>query len=136
MACGLLSSRVNMLANPSPLVRKVIGCAIEVHRVLGPGLLEAIYETCLAHEFSARQLQFRRQVIVPVVYKTLKLEGLYRIDFVVEDALVLELKSVEHVLPVHRAQALTYMRLTGISHGLLMNFNEATLVDGLTSLVL
>jgi GxxExxY protein len=125
-----------MLANPSPLVRRVIGSAIEVHRVLGPGLLESIYETCLAHEFTDRQIQFRRQVVVPVIYKELKLEGLYRIDFVVEGVLLLELKSVEHVLPVHRAQALSYMRLTGITQGLLMNFNEATLVDGLTSLLL
>jgi len=104
--------------------------------VLGPGLLESIYETCLAHEFTDRQIQFRRQVVVPVIYKELKLEGLYRIDFVVEGVLLLELKSVEHVLPVHRAQALSYMRLTGITQGLLMNFNEATLVDGLTSLLL
>ena len=115
---------------------KVIGAAIEVHRVLGPGLLESIYETCLAHEFESRRIRFRRQVPVPVIYKDLKLAGLYRIDFVVKDALLLELKSVEHVLPVHKAQALSYMRLMGVTQGILMNFNEAKLVDGLTNLLL
>jgi GxxExxY protein len=128
--------KLNMLAKPSPLVREVIGCAIEVHRVLGPGLLESIYETCLAHEFTSTQIRFRRQVVVPVVYKDLQLEGQYRIDFVVEDTLLIELKSVEHVLPVHKAQVLSYMRLANLYQGLLMNFNEPTLVNGLTNFLL
>ena len=125
-----------MLARPNPVVREVIGCAIEVHRVLGPGLLESIYETCFAHELATRGIQFRRQVTVPVVYKDLKLEGFYRLDFIVDDSLVVELKSVEQVLPVHKAQALSYMRLAGISHGILFNFNAPKLVDGITNLLL
>ena len=125
-----------MLARPSDLARQVIGCAIEVHRALGPGLLESIYEKCLAHEFGLQQIGFKRQLPVPITYKDLKLEGLYRIDFVVEDTLVLELKSVEQVLPVHKAQVLSYMRLTKLQQGILFNFNAAKLVDGITNLLL
>ena len=118
-----------------PLTDKVIGLAIEVHRELGPGLLESAYEECLCYEFEKNGMAFRRQVPVPVVYKEVNLECGYRIDIVVEDRLILELKAVEKLLRVHEAQLLTYLRLSGIKTGLLLNFNAAVLKDGLRRLV-
>ena len=115
--------------------RAVIGACIEVHRQLGPGLLESAYGICLSHELSARGIQFEREVHVPVVYKGIELECGYRLDFVVEKELVVELKAVETVLPVHHAQVITYLRLTGLPVGLLVNFHEATIQRGLRRFV-
>lgn len=109
----------------------VIGCAIEVHRSLGPGLLETVYEQCLAHELSTRSLKFRLQAPMPVAYKGIRLDCGFRIDVIVEDKLLLELKSVEKLIPVHEAQVLTYLRLSGLPTGLLINFNERRLIDGI-----
>jgi GxxExxY protein len=123
-----------MLIAPSPLVRKVIGCGIAVHKALGPGLLETPYQQCLGQEFSAAGISFRREVIVPVKYRDLTLDHAYRVDFVVEGVLLLEIKSVESVLPVHTAQVLTYLKLLDLHHGLLMNFNVPVLVRGIRSI--
>jgi GxxExxY protein len=112
------------------LTEKIIGSAIEVHRALGPGLLESAYEECLCREFNLRGLVFQRQVPLPVEYKGVKLDCGYRLDLVVQDTVILELKCVEHVLPVHEAQLLTYLKLTGKRVGIIMNFNVATLVRG------
>jgi GxxExxY protein len=112
------------------LTELVIGAAIEVHKALGPGLLESAYEECLCHELSLRGISFERQLPLPVEYKGVKLDCGYRIDLIVENKLILELKCVEHVLPVHEAQLLTYLRMTGLRVGLLLNFNVSTLVRG------
>mgnify|MGYP003581243743 CR=1 FL=1 len=124
-----------MLINPSPLVEKVIGCAIEVHRTLGPGLLESAYDFCLTHEWQLSGINFRRQVEVPVIYRGTRLNCGYRVDFIVEDTLLVEIKSIERLLSIHQAQVLTYMRLRDLHQGLLMNFNTNRLVDGLRSLL-
>jgi len=112
------------------LTEKIIGAAIEVHRALGPGLLESAYEECLCHELHLRELVFQRQLPLPVEYKGVKLDCGYRLDLIVQDAVVLELKCVEHILPVHEAQLLTYLKLTGKRVGIIINFNVATLVRG------
>ena len=118
------------------LSNRVIGCALEVHRELGPGLLESTYEQCLAYELSLAKLDFKIQHVLPVKYKGIVIECGYRIDVIVEDRLILELKSVERVLPIHEAQLLTYMKLAGVHTGLLMNFNVLLLRDGLKRMVL
>jgi GxxExxY protein len=112
------------------LTEEVIGAAIEVHRALGAGLLESAYEECLCHELRLRRLNFSRQVPVPVEYKGVKLDCGYRLDILVEDTIILELKCIEHVLAVHEAQLLTYLRLTGKRVGLILNFHSATLARG------
>jgi GxxExxY protein len=118
------------------LTSRVIGLGIEVHRHLGPGLLESAYEECLAHELTAAGLQFRRQAELPIIYKSVRLDCGYRMDLVVEDALILELKSAEKILPLHEAQMPTYLRLSRIRYGLIMNFNTPVLKDGLRRIVL
>ena len=123
------------LVHGSDLSERVIGLAIDVHRQLGPGLLEAVYEECLCFELSRAGIQFDRQATFPVVYKDVRLECGYRIDIAVEDTLIVEVKSTERILPVHEAQVLTYLRLTGRRIGLLMNFNTALLKDGLRRFV-
>ena len=105
------------------LTEHVIGAAIEVHRHLGPGLLESAYEECLCRELSLKGLPFERQLELPIEYKGVRLECGYRLDIVVERLLVLELKSVEALLPVHEAQMITYLKLTNLRAGLLINFN-------------
>lgn len=119
-----------------PLTDRVIGFAIEVHRHLGPGLLESAYEECLCHELRQNDFAFRRQVPLPVIYKSVRLDCGYRIDLVVEDQLILELKAIERLLPIHEAQVITYMRLSGMRTGLLLNFNTAVLRDGIRRLML
>jgi GxxExxY protein len=109
----------------------IIGAAIEVHKQLGPGLLESTYEECLCHEFQWRRIRFQRQVELPVIYKGLKLDCGYRIDLVVDETVVVELKAVEQLLPVHEAQLLTYLRLARKPVGLLANFNVPLLKDGI-----
>ena len=119
-----------------PLSEKVIGFAIDVHRALGPGLLESAYEECLCFELLQHGLVIERQVPLPVVYKSVKLRCGYRLDIVIQKRLILELKTVERLAPVHEAQLLTYMRLSGIRTGLLLNFNAPVLKDGLRRLLL
>ena len=113
----------------------IIGSAIEVHQALGPGLLESAYEECLCHELAERGLAFRRQVPLPVVYKGVRLECGYRMDVVVERRVIVELKTVERLMPVHQAQLLTYLKLTRIRLGLLMNFHVSVLHCGIRRLI-
>jgi GxxExxY protein len=113
------------------LCKLVIGSAIDVHRALGPGLLESAYQKCLALEMSLRGIAHETEVAVPVVYRGTHIEPAYRADFVVEGTLIVEVKSIAKLEPIHRAQLLTYMRLTGIRVGLLLNFNSPTLKDGI-----
>ena len=109
----------------------IIGCAIEVHKALGPGLLESAYEECLFFELINSGLKVERQKPLPVVYKEVKLEAGYRVDLLVEEKVIVELKSVEALNDVHTAQVLTYLKLSGCKLGLLMNFNVAKQVDGI-----
>ena len=118
------------------LSNRVIGCALEVHRDLGPGLLESTCKQCLAHELSLAGLQFQMERPLPVSYKGVLIECGYRLDILVENSLILELKSIERLLPIHDAQLLTYMKLAGVRTGLLMNFNVQYLRDGLKRMVL
>ena len=117
------------------LSERVLGACIEVHRHLGPGLLESAYEQCLCHELSLTGLSFDRQRPLPVTYKGVMLACGYRLDVVVEEKLVLELKAVDHLLPVHEAQVLTYLKLTDLDVGLLVNFNTPVLRRGIRRLV-
>ena len=110
------------------LAEQIIGAGIEVHRALGPGHLESAYEECLCHEFNSRGIPFRRQVPLPVLYKGVKLDCGYRTDIILDDAVLLELKCLEHILPVHEAQLLSYMKMANVRVGLLLNFHVATLV--------
>src|SRR5262245_29373890 len=112
------------------LTHAILSCAIEVHRNLGPGLLESIYTPCLEYELAARKLRFATHRAVPVLYKGMSIAGNYFVDLVVEDTVVVELKSSSALLPVHQAQALTYMRLLDCPVGLLINFNVPRLMDG------
>lgn len=110
---------------------EVIGCAIEVHRLLGPGLLESAYEQCLAYELYQRGIPFKAQAPMPLEYKDVKLDCGYRLDFIVQDSLIVELKAVEQLLRIHEAQMLTYMKLAGTPLGLLINFNSTPLKNGI-----
>jgi len=114
-----------------PFTGKVIGCAIEVHRVLGAGLLESTYQQCLAHELHLKGIAFQLEHPLPVEYKKTKLDCGYRIDILVENRLIIELKAVEEIKGIHKAQLLTYMKLSGIDTGLLINFNVERLKDGI-----
>ena len=118
------------------LTDQIIGFAIEVHRHLGPGLLESTYEECLCYELDENGIRFKRQVPLPVVYKSVRLDCGYRIDIVVESRLILELKAAERLLPIHEAQVLAYMRLSGVRTGLLLTFNTPVLKDGIRRLML
>ena len=118
------------------LSNRIIGAAIEVHRHLGPGLLESTYETCLVREFELRHIPFERQKSLPVQYKGERLDAGYRIDLLVDNLVIVELKAVEQLLPVHIAQVLTYLRLTGCKLGLLLNFNHVLMKDGVQRIVL
>jgi GxxExxY protein len=118
------------------LTRAIISAAISVHRALGPGLLEPAYQACLCRELELRNLRFRQQVELPVIYKDVKLDCGYRIDLIVEEKVVVELKAVEGILPVHQAQILTYLRLSGLRVGLLINFNVPVLKDGIRRRIL
>jgi GxxExxY protein len=117
------------------LSSQVIGAAIEVHKILGPGLLESAYEECLAHELYLRGLSLERQKLLPLTYKGERLDCGYRLDLVVENAIVLELKSSDTIEPIHKAQLLTYLKLSGLSLGLLLNFNVPIMREGIVRLV-
>jgi GxxExxY protein len=118
------------------LSNMTIGAAIEVHRQLGPGLLESVYEECLAHEFKSRNIVFERQKPVPVTYKDAYLDCGFRLDFLVAGLIVVELKAVQELVPIYDAQVLTYLKLTGCKLGLLFNFNVPRLRAGMKRLVL
>jgi GxxExxY protein len=115
---------------------RIIGAAVEVHRMLGPGLLESAYESCLCHELDLRNISYAREVPLPVEYKGMQLECGYRMDLVVNDEVVVELKCVDKILPIHKAQLITYLRLSGKTVGLLINFHSYLLRDGIVRLVL
>jgi len=116
------------------LTEKIIGAAIEVHRALGPGLLESTYQECLAKELSLRQIPFEKEKNLPVKYKGYDIDCNYRMDFVIGGVVVVELKTVETILPIHEAQLLTYLKLTGFKVGLMINFNVKQLVKGIKRL--
>ena len=118
------------------LSHKVIGCALEVHKILGPGLLESTYEQCLAHELTQAKIPFKMQCALPVRYKDIAINCGYRLDLLIDNELIIELKSVEGLLPIHQAQLLTYMKLSGIKMGLLINFNVTFLKNGIKRIVL
>ena len=113
-----------------PVTAPIIGAAIEVHRNLGPGLLESVYEKCLCHELAQREIAFIRQAKVPVLYKAQDLDCELFVDILIPGLVIVELKAVEKTLPIHEAQLLTYMKLTGITRGLLINFNVSLLKNG------
>jgi len=115
--------------------RKIIGCAIEVHRILGPGLLESVYEECLCRELHIQGFTIERQRPIPLTYKGTQLECVYRRDIVVNGRIVVELKCVEKIMPIHEAQLLTYLKLSNIKVGLIINFNISVLKDGIKRLV-
>ena len=116
------------------ITEKIIGCAIKVHTALGPGLLESTYEVCLIHELGKQNLQVFSQVFLPVVYDGVRLDAGYKIDLLVEDKIIVELKTVERVLPVHEAQLISYLKLSNRRIGLLINFNVGRLRDGIRRL--
>ena len=118
-------------ANQDTLTQQIIGLAIEVHRALGPGLLESAYEQCLCFELESHGIPFRRQYPLAVTYKSVKLDCGYKIDILVDEAVDVELKTVEKLLPIHDAQLLTYLKLSGMRTGLLLNFNAPVLKDGI-----
>ena len=124
------------LKGNSDLVNRVIGAAIEVHKALGPGLLESTYQQCLAHELSLREIGFQMEHPLPVAYKGVHLDCGYRLDLLIESEIILELKSVEMLKGVHEAQLLTYLKLAKKEHGLLINFNVPLLKQGIKNLVL
>jgi GxxExxY protein len=125
-----------MVDAPEALTSRVIGLAMEVHRALGPGLLESAYEECLCFELTSHGIPFGRQVPLPVIYKSVQLDCAYKMDLVVQGMLIVELKTIERILPVHEAQLLTYLRLSGITTGLILNFHMPVLKDGIRRLVL
>ncbi len=117
------------------ITEKVIGAAIEVHRELGPGLLENIYELCLCQELESAGLEYRRQVELPILYKGTQMDSAYRVDILVANQVVLEIKSIAELLPIHDAQLLTYLKMGGWPVGLIINFNERLLKNGIRRLV-
>jgi GxxExxY protein len=121
--------------NENEISKAIIGCAIEVHKLLGPGLLESAYEECLYYELRQAGLKVEKQKPLPVIYKEVRLEAGYRIDLLVENKVVVEIKSVEVLNDVHTAQVLTYLKLSGCKLGLLINFNSARLASGIKRLV-
>ncbi|MGZ8392188.1 MAG: GxxExxY protein [Gemmatimonadales bacterium] len=127
---GLIEHSTNHLSDVT------IGAAIEVHRHLGPGLLESSYHTCLCRELELRDISYQSQARLPIEYKGVRIEKGYVIDLLIEDSLIVEIKAVEKLLPVHAAQLMTYLRLQGISAGLLMNFNVPILPHGIKRILL
>lgn len=130
MTSEIVKKKANLLS------QQIISASIEVHKVLGPGLLKSAYEECLYHELSHRSIRVRRQVPVPLIYKNIRLDCGYRIDILVEQIVLIELKSVERLDPIHHAQVLTYLRLSKLWLGLLINFNVPVLRLGIKRFVL
>jgi GxxExxY protein len=135
MQNGTINRRDAETQSFNELTERVIGACIEIHRALGPGLLESAYEECLCYELSQAGMKFERQKPLPVNYKDVKLDCGYRLDLVVEEKVIIELKAVESLLPIHEAQLLTYLKLSGITLGLLINFNVAMLKQGIKRIV-
>jgi GxxExxY protein len=127
---GLRGDSLELPPELNALSGQIIGACIEVHRHLGPGLLESAYEECLAHELTLANIEFKRQLALPVEYKGVRLDAGYRVDLAIESQVIVEIKSVEQLTPIHDAQLITYLRLTGYPLGLLINFNVRTLVTG------
>ena len=119
-----------------PFSHTVIGCAIEVHRLLGPGLLESAYQQCLPHELALAHVPFKTQLPMPIAYKDVKLDCGYRLDFLIDDYLVIELEAVESIIGLHQAQLLTYMKLANLRLGLIINFNAVPLKNGIKRMAL
>ena len=133
---GLEDREVGPLSTSSEAVgREIVDAAIKVHRLLGPGLLESAYEQCLAHELTGRRLQVQRQVTLPIVFDGLRIDAGYRLDMVVNEAVIVEVKSVEALSRLHEAQILTYLRLSGMRLGFLLNFNAEQMRQGLRRFV-
>ena len=131
MARALLGMRAMLIDTPvNKITHQILAAAIEVHRIVGPGLFERVYEHCFHYELGLRKLQFETQRSVPVLYKGIKFGAPYRVDLIVEGMVLVETKCVATLLPVHSAQALTYMKLTNCPFGLLINFNVPRLMDG------
>ena len=128
--------KANMNRTFSDLSHRVIGCAIEVHKHLGPGLLESAYQRCLAHELHLNNIPFETEAPLPIEYKGTRLDCGYRMDILVGNAIILELKSVDAIHPIHEAQILSYMKLASLRYGFLINFNVPILKNGLRSFVL
>ncbi|MFH1852194.1 MAG: GxxExxY protein [Candidatus Neomarinimicrobiota bacterium] len=129
MTIGKSAAYLNKLSN------LIIGAALEVHKQLGPGLLESAYEACLVYELTQAGLKIERQKTLPIIYKSNRIDCGYRLDIVVDDGIILELKSVDQILPVHKAQLMSYLKLSQLSLGLLINFNVTILKDGIIRLV-
>jgi GxxExxY protein len=128
---------VGLIEHPTnPISEKVIGAAIEVHRHLGPGLLESSYHACLCRELALRRIVYHSQVPLPIEYKGVQIARGYVVDLLIEDSLIVEIKSVDKLLPIHSAQLMTYMHLQGVSSGLLMNFNVVILPHGIRRILL
>lgn len=115
---------------------EIVDAAFKVHQTLGPGLLESAYEACMAHEVSLRNLNFRTQVVLPVIYEGVKLDAGFRIDLLVEEKVIVEMKAVEKTIPLHEAQLMTYLRLSNLRLGLLINFNVRLIKDGIKRMVI
>jgi GxxExxY protein len=126
---------MEVMMNMNQLSSKIIGAAIEVHKTLGPGLLESAYEECLCHELSIQGLLFEKQKPLSIDYKGKKMDCGYRLDIVVEKAVIIELKSCEKIEPIHKAQLLTYLKLSGLNLGLILNFNVPLMRDGIVRIV-
>ncbi len=125
-----------MMKELNELSYKIIGCIYDVHSELGPGLLESTYEVCLAYELSAAGLYVDRQKALPVVYKDVKLDAGYRIDIIVEGKIILEIKSIEQIVPIHKAQLMTYLKLSNVKLGLLLNFNVKDMKTGIDRIIM
>ena len=124
-----VTERINLLTE------KIIGCGIEVHKAIGPGLLESAYEECLCYELAHNGLKFRRQVPLPVVYKGVNLDCGYKLDIIVENLVILEIKAVDRLIAIHEAQLLSYLRMLNMKIGLLLNFHSSVLKDGIKRIV-
>ena len=130
-----MRNNLNERAELNGISRKIIGGAIEVHRALGPGLLESAYETCLAYELAGIGLAVERQKQLPISYKDIELDTAYRLDLLVERKVIVKLKAVEQIFPIHKTQLLTYLKLSGLELGLLINFNVKVLRDGISRVI-
>lgn len=123
-------------AEVDALAKQIVDAAYKVHTALGPGLIESVYQSCMAHEFSKRGLKFKQELSLPVVYDGVRIDAGMRLDFLVEDLIVVELKAVEELLPVHKAQVLTYLKISGRRLGLLINFNVPRIKSGIRRIAL
>lgn len=127
--------RQEIAADTDGLAREVVDAALKVHKAMGPGLLESVYEACLAHELNSRSVPFETQVSLPIIYQDMTLNAGLRLDMVIAKQLIVELKSVETLLPIHESQMITYLKLSGLRLGLLINFNVRLLRDGIKRIV-